>query len=60
VSFEINGADLDALRRKAIAEGVTLSCREGRLRISPHAYNDAADIERLVAVIANAGATKRK
>ncbi len=51
VSFEMPGQNSASLRQRALAAGVAMSARGGKLRISPHAYVNEDDIERLIDAI---------
>ncbi|MGY8767906.1 MAG: aminotransferase class V-fold PLP-dependent enzyme [Pirellulales bacterium] len=48
VVFDMPGKNPAELRRQCMRNGVNLSVRAGKLRISPHAYNNAEDIDRLI------------
>ena len=51
VSFDLPGQVALEVKQRLLAAGVVTSARAGKLRIAPHAYNNAADIERLVAAL---------
>jgi cysteine desulfurase / selenocysteine lyase len=48
VSFELPGRPSPELRRRCRERHVIVSCREGRVRVSPHVYNTEDDVERLI------------
>lgn len=51
VAFQMPGKDAMALKRHAMRREVVFGVRAGRLRISPHAYNNEEDLDRLVAAL---------
>ena len=51
VVLERPGTDPDAFARACRGRGVALASRRGRVRVSPHVYNDASDLDRLAGVL---------
>jgi selenocysteine lyase/cysteine desulfurase len=54
VALTKSGVDPAAFVRDLRKAGIALACRRGRVRVSPHAYNDAADLGRLAEALAHA------
>ncbi len=49
VAFEIPDRNPLALKKELLKHHVVLGCRAGRLRVSPHAYTNDEDLDRLMA-----------
>ena len=54
VSFRWPGGDSEAVAAHCRGRRVELASRGGRLRVSPHFYNDADDLDRLMAALDSA------
>ena len=55
VAFEIPGQDPREVQRRCRDRNVIVNCRAGRVRISPHAYTNDDDIDRLLQAVSATG-----
>lgn len=53
VAFTLPQQDSATVRQACLKHNVAVNCRAGRVRVSPHVYTDATDIERLIAAVAS-------
>jgi len=53
LTFEVPGVDPIEVRKTGLQRNVVVSCRDGGVRASVHAYNNADDLRRLVSVVQN-------
>lgn len=51
VAFSWPNRDPQAIKKRCLERGVVLNCRAGRVRVSPHAYNDEQDLDKLLEVL---------
>jgi cysteine desulfurase/selenocysteine lyase len=51
LTFDVPGVDPIEVRKTGLEQNVVVSCRDGGVRASVHAYNDADDLRRLVSVV---------
>lgn len=51
VAFNLSKGDHHEIRRRCLKHDVVLNVRAGRLRISPHAYTNSDDVDRLFDVL---------
>ena len=53
IAFNLGDLSPIQLRKHCLDQKVAVNCRAGRLRVSPHAYTNEADITRLLEVLKN-------
>lgn len=56
VSLVVPGADPRSVVRRCRDAGIVVNQRAGRVRVSPHCYNNREEIDRLLGVLADGGA----
>jgi cysteine desulfurase/selenocysteine lyase len=54
VVFDLPGTDPQQVHQHCLQRSVVLSCRGGHLRISPHAYNNEEDLDKLMDALKSA------
>lgn len=53
LTFELPGIDPNDIRKAALANNVVVSCRDGGVRASIHAYNNEDDLQRLMKIVSS-------